>query len=470
MKPLTLAEILTATGGQTLAEARPYSVTGLSIDSRTVRSGDLFVAIQGEHHNGHDYVIESLQKGAMFAMVHDWEQFRNHESASQIIRVDQTRSALGRLAAYYRRQLPATVIAVTGSNGKTTTRNMIAHVLSGKMKGRCSHKSFNNDVGVPLTIFSAEATDDFLVVELGTNAPGEIAALAAMVNPGVAVITGISPAHLQGLGSLEGVAQEKLSLLRFLQKRGLAVLNIDSLPLLERLPTLTETRVVTVGFHEKSDLRITGFRQEPSGVRFTINRRFHVVLSMLGRHNCNHAAAAMAVGRRLGMDNADIIERLATFAPSEMRLQMLRFGSLTIINDCYNANPDSSSAALGVLDDLEVSGRRVAILGDMLELGEASRKYHEQLGERVAASRADVLLCVGDFSEIVCGSAHRTGGPPMLIQSRRNITELAEELEQWLQPNDTILIKGSRGMQLEKCLDKMKAIGEKMAAPVGSAP
>ena len=341
MKPLTLEETLTAINGRPLSEITPGTVTGVSIDSRTVAAGDLFFAIKGERFDGHDFVGDALERGAGWAVISDGRRFANSALRSRVISVDDTVTALGRLGAYHRWQVSADVIAVTGSNGKTTTKAMIAHVLSAQKRGRSALKSYNNHIGVPLTLLSSEADDEFLIVEVGTNRPGEIGQLGSLIAPDIGVITSVGAVHLEGLQDLDGVIAEKLSLLDRVRPGGLAVVNVDQPRVRDRLRSVSDLAIVSTGNDADADLRTERVSSNGDSISFSINGRFAVTMSIPGRHNAGNALAAFAVARRLGMSSEDIIRRLGTFELPEMRLQMQRRGQLTVINDCYNANPAS---------------------------------------------------------------------------------------------------------------------------------
>ncbi|MEP0842452.1 MAG: UDP-N-acetylmuramoyl-tripeptide--D-alanyl-D-alanine ligase, partial [Phycisphaerae bacterium] len=404
MKPLTLEEVITALQG---APDRPIPVASVSrvvTDSRAVRPGDLFVAVKGERFDGHDFVNEVFAGGALAAVVrNDFERVLPEGPAEVpdgvLVRVDDTTAALGRLALYYRRSViagPARVVAVTGSVGKTTVKEMIAHVLAGRWKGSASPKSYNNSIGVPLTLLGVEPSDSFVVCEVGMNAPGEIAALARLIEPELAVLTTVVECHLEKLGTLERVADEKLSLLRFLKPGGAVVVNYDCELLKRRLEKDREYRKikrVSFGQSAEADLRLTDLRplsesaagfspggavasrafhrpgdetetgeqsdkesgkaaQGGPGFAFTINDRFAYRLNVPGRHNVFNALAAIGVGRWFGMDHDEIAARLATFTLPAMRLQVEHIGRWTVINDAYNANPASLAAAVDVLLDM----------------------------------------------------------------------------------------------------------------------
>ncbi len=455
MKPLTLDKILTAIDGHIPSPANPCSIAGVSIDSRTTRTGDIFFAIRGDRFDGHDFVIEALSRGALYAVVSNAERFADDPLRARITTVDDTVAALGRLAAYHRQQISADVIAVTGSNGKTTTKAMIGHVLSANKEGRCALKSYNNNIGVPLTLLSANSADEFLVVEIGTNHPGEIGHLGSLVKPDIGVITAVAAAHLESLKNIEGVVNEKLALLDHIKKGGMAVVNIDQPMVRNRLRKVFTFNLVTTGLCQDADLRVADLRADGKSITFSINGRFDIHMTVPGQHNACNALVAYAVGRRLGITSEQIIERLANFELPEMRLQMHQYGSIMVINDCYNANPASMQAAIDVIDSMNTPGRRVAIVGDMRELGEHAQAMHEELGRIVAASGLDVLLTVGDYSGVVCDSARRARRRRIELHASNTVDELSERIHTLLKPKDTVLLKASRALKLEQLVENI---------------
>lgn len=488
MKPVTLEEVVSATEGTCDRSTLPGSITRVTTDSRDVKPGDLFFAIKGERFDGHLFVGEALASGAMAAVVrHDFQwtsPLMETPAAAKIppdailIRVDDTINALGRLGRYCRLQLleAVTVVAVTGSNGKTTTKSMIAHLLSGRWKGRASIKSFNNNIGVPLTLLSVEPSDEFVICEVGTNAPGEIAELANLVEPEVAVITGVSEAHLEGLGSLDKIADEKLSLLKFLRPGGCAVLNQDCEALtagLKRDRAFAKLKKVTFGVSADADLRLTGYQPvaEPGAdgriggsVEFTVNDRFKYRLGVLGRHNVSNAMAAIAVARRFGMDHDEIAGRLATFSLPPMRLEARRVGRLTLVNDAYNANPASMMAAVGVLSEMTSAKRRVLIVGDMRELGEQSERLHREVGEKIAAGDVQVVIAVGERAKLVAQTVKRASGGEKETHAFASTDLARKRLISYLRPDDAVLIKGSRALGLERLAEAIRVWAESAPA------
>lgn len=475
---MTLEEIVSATQGTCERSTLPGSVTRVTTDSRDVRPGDLFFAIRGERFDGHLFVGEAFASGATAAIVrHDfaWSSPLMETSAAAkippdaiLIRVEDTVTALGELGRYARLRLleALTVVAVTGSNGKTTTKSMIAHVLTGRWKGRASIKSFNNNIGVPLTLLSAEPSDEFVICEVGTNAPGEIAELARLVEPEIAVITGVSEAHLAGLGSLDAIADEKLSLLKSLRPNGCAIFNHDQPAIhagLKRDRSYVKIKKVTFGESAEADLRLTDYRpvtpadaRTVSAVEFVVNDRFRYRLNVPGRHNVFNALAAIAVARRFGMDHDEISARLATFELPAMRLEARRIGRLTLINDAYNANPASMAAAVDVLCETPATRRRVMIAGDMRELGEHSERLHREVGERLAGSAVDMLIGVGSEAKRIVQTVKKMAGDKIETHAF-GTTELARKrLLSYMRPDDVVMIKGSRALGLEKLAETLR--------------
>lgn len=491
---------------------------GAAIDSRAVKPGNVFFALKGEKTDGHKFVSQAAAAGAALILVDDVEAVgmtpaqigEAFGSNAAMLRVSDVGAALLRLATAYRRTLETTrVIAVGGSNGKTTTTRIIQTLLSRTLRGSASPKSFNNAIGVPLTILNAKRGDNYLVCEVGTNAPGEIAVLAAAVQPDIAVITSIGREHLEGLASLSGVAREEASLLTTLRPGGVAIVNADSPELAQALQSVanvssrgmpaassvpggvpggrsgTDRRagVVRFGVSNDADLRVTEIVELPlsagGGVRFCLNGRTWHSIPLLGRVNALNAAAAVGVARRLGLSDAEIDAGLAAVAPAEMRMQRSRVGvpggAIEVINDAYNANPDSMLAAIGVFSHLGrerasggAGGRRVVVLGDMLELGEQSAKLHREIGEALAAQRgADVAILVGETME---HAAAGIGGAGVEMRIER-LTTLddggVERVAAMLLPGDLVLLKGSRRMRLERVLTHLTAAVGGVNPPAG---
>ncbi|MBI4717219.1 MAG: UDP-N-acetylmuramoyl-tripeptide--D-alanyl-D-alanine ligase [Planctomycetes bacterium] len=452
--------------GGTAAGAATTLLRRVCIDSREVQPGDLFVAVPGARFDGHDFIEEAAARGAVVCVCRrQWWENRRAALPLPALVVEDTIRALGQLAAYYRRSVMSTgtvVVAVTGSNGKTTTKYMIDHVLKSVLPGRCSPKSFNNHIGVPLTLLSAERTDRYLVVEVGTNAPGEIAALAALASPDVGVVTSIGEAHLEGLGSLSGVAAEKCSLLDHVRPLGLAVVNVDRPEVLAPLARAIAARLVTVGFDPAAKLRVAKARAAVATMSFELDGRFHVELPMPGAHHATNAAAAFAVCRWFGLAPETIIERLRSFAPPEGRTRVLEFAGLTVIDDAYNANPASMAAAVASLRQA-APRRRVLVMGDMLELGADHAAFHERVVREALAADIEVLLAVGPHASAAARVCERFAGSTRLVLCE-DASAAGAVLLSLLSPGDVVWIKGSRAMRLDRVVEDLKAHREPKAA------
>ncbi len=450
MIPLTLDEIARAIDGLTSDDLTPMTVKGVSIDSRTCQPGDVFFALRGDRFDGHDFVPQAFERGALAAVVNR----ETNPDTGTLIRVTDTIGALAKLAAFHRKQRSMAVIAVTGSNGKTTTKEMINHVLSRHLRGRAATKSFNNAVGVPLTVLSAKPGDDYLVVEIGSNAPGEVATLAAIASPTIGVVTTVSEAHLQGLGSIEGVAAEKLSLFAHVRPGGLAVINADLSELGLAYSPRDDLTWIRFGTSESADVRATDIRTSLEATECVINGKHPLRLPLAGAHNALNAAAAFTVCRRLHIDAEDFTEALATFSPPPMRLALSRLGNLMLIDDSYNANPGSTQAAIDALRSVEAP-RRVFVAGDMLELGAETAKLHEKIGRLIAQAGIEVVVGVGDYAESVVSGASDSNASLTTLTYPDTATACGD-LPGRLQGTDAVLIKGSRRLGLDRLVERVR--------------
>ncbi|HLY09090.1 MAG TPA: UDP-N-acetylmuramoyl-tripeptide--D-alanyl-D-alanine ligase, partial [Planctomycetota bacterium] len=380
---MQLNQVARAVSGRPSRPLASETVTGVSTDTRSIRAGDLFFALRGATFDAHEFLAPAFEKGAVAAVVD-----RPVETGGLTITVGDTLQALGDLAAAYRMTLGARVVGVAGSNGKTTTKEMIAHVLGRDRRVVKAQGSFNNNVGVPITIFQADARTESLILEIGTNHPGEIASLGAVARPDIAVMVSIGAEHLEGLGSLDGVADEETALFDHLRSGGYAVIHDDP-RILSRLK-LPPEKFVTFGLTPRADLHPTwmqGMTFEVRGVVFSLN--------LLGEWNIQNALAAIAVAMLHGIPLEECARRLADVKPAKMRMERLDLAGVTIINDAYNSNPESASRAVREFSKFPSSGRRVAVIGDMGELGPTSETYHRELGRQLADSAVDVVVAVG---------------------------------------------------------------------------
>lgn len=429
---LHLSQIARAVAGSPDRPVDGERISGVSTDTRTLKPGDLFFALRGPNFDGHAFLGEAFRKGAVAAVVEEAA-----ESPKPLIRVTDTTAALGDLASAWRMTLAARVIAVTGSNGKTTTQSMIAHILAGTKSVVKPPGSFNNFVGLPLTLFSATTATDFIVLELGTNHPGEIARLAQIARPDVAVITSVGEAHLEGLGDLEAIADEKTSLLGHVRAGGYAVVHHDP-RILERVRLPLE-KVVTFGFSADADLRPASLQADP--LRFEV-RGVPFRLALLGEWNALNALAASAVAMLQGVPLGECARRLEDFRPPKMRMERLELGGISILNDAYNSNPVSARNALAEFARLEAP-RKVVVFGDMKELGSRSAALHRELGRRIAEARPDLVIAVGPECRALVPEV------PGAIHADR-VEELEARIPELLRAGDLVLLKGSRAVGLEK--------------------
>ena len=463
MMPTPLDEIRRAVHGRwmTAPAVEPVTIRQVGIDSRTAGAGDLFIAIRGERFDGHDFLAAAAKAGCAAAIVTAgtdiWPELAA-QLPGGVIGVDDTTVALGELAAMHRSRLAGQVIAVTGSVGKTTVKAMIHHILRRRWNGTVAPASFNNHVGVPLTLLAAGAGDDYVVCELGSSAPGEIAALTRIAKPDLAVITAVGPSHLEHLGSIERVAAEKAAILAHLAAgRGAAVVWADSEELTGSLRAY-DARLIRFGAADDADLRLADWFGDGLSQRFTVNGRTPVTLNLPGRHHALNALAAIAVAVRLGLEVADAAAALADFEAVAMRTQVQRFGDVTVINDAYNANPMSMAAALEVLV-AQTALRRVFVAGDMLELGEQSTQLHTQLGRRIARSSVGLLVAIGSQAEYIARAAAEANRTGLEVIHYPSADEAGRAVNTWLTAGDMVLVKASRAVGAE-CV--VEAIGRAM--------
>ncbi len=428
---------------------------GVSIDSRTIESGQLFFAIIGEQMDGHTFVERALANGGVGAIV-EREQDISLQTGQFLIKVANTTQALQNLAHYYRRKFDLKVVGVTGSVGKTTTKDMIAAVLSSKYSVLKTEGNLNNYYGLPLTLFRITPQHQVLVVEMGMSALKEIELLAKLAEPQYGVVTNVSYSHMEYLKTLENVAKAKQELIENLVGERIAVLNVDDQRVKE-MAALVE-HVVFFGL-TAGDYRLIRIQEDTDlvGLHLVVDikgqkRAFHIPIS--GEHNALNALAAIAIGRILGLDDREIQLGLDTFTPSKMRMNILKTSrGITVLNDAYNANPTSMKAALQVL--AKYTDRKIAILGDMLELGEFAGSAHYELGSLVAQNRIDLLLIKGDYREVVARGAKDSGFKVENIFTYSTNREISEHLITIAQPGDIVLVKGSRGMVMEEIVNDL---------------
>jgi UDP-N-acetylmuramoyl-tripeptide--D-alanyl-D-alanine ligase len=345
---------------------------------------------------------------------------------------------------------------VTGSNGKTTTKDMIYHVLRNFNSVTRSRKSFNNFIGVPLTIFDTDCTQDFCVVEMGTNASGEIRRLSEIIFPDFTVLTNISYTHLEGLGNIEGVANAKAEFIKNMAGKGILITNADD-DWCNWIANRFNGKVISFGFNKSADIKASNVKRNDSGFVFTVNDSFTVKLSVLGKHNVYNAMAAIAICNAVGISMENICDKFIDFKPPPMRMEKQVYGDIVVINDGYNSNPSSMSAALEELSQLTTPGRKLLVCGDMLELGDYAESMHREIGAKVAKADIDAMWTVGPFSRFIAEEAVANGMPEDRIRSCETSEEASSFIALQLKKDDTVLIKGSRGMKLENVVRRIES-------------
>ena len=454
MEPRPLSFVAAACAGE-LYLGDPQALTDrVCTDSRHVSPGDLFVAIAGEKFDGHEFLAEAGSKGiaAVLAARSQAGRVSSLPPAVGVILVQDPRLALGKLGARYRADFELPVVAVAGSNGKTTAKELLAAVLRQKFQTLWSEASFNNDIGVPLTLLKLERTHDAAVLEVGTNHPGELAPLVRMIQPRYGVITSIGREHLEFFGDLNGVAQEEGWLAELLPADGKLFINGDSewAPAIERR---TKARVISAGLRESNQWRAGNVRLDETGTTFQVfspladwNGEYR--LSLLGRHQVLNALLALAVGRELGVSPEDACRGLAESKPAKMRLQMWETNGVRVLDDAYNANADSMIAALETLRDLPCRGRRLAVLGDMAELGEHAAAAHREVGRFSAEIGLARLIAVGRFAPETARAARDAGLRDVTVFDE--VTDAAHAVTDLVERGDTVLLKASRATGLER--------------------
>lgn len=451
MEPLPLTTIAQFAGAGISAGKRDAIVSRISTDSRTLQPGDLFVPLRGENFDGHKFIDQAIAGGAVAALVAaDWSGPMPDKFA--LLRVGDTLRAYQQIAAAYRKTLKLKVIAITGSNGKTSTKDFVAAAFGRRFRVTKTEGNFNNHVGLPRTILEASAADEFGVWELGMNHPGEIAALAAIAAPDAAIITNIGNAHIEFMGSREAIAQEKGALAEAIGPHGYVVLNAND-PFSETIAARTRAKIIFAGI-EEGTLRATDIRQTAAGSEFTVLEGAHRCRAQLpvpGMHMVQNAMLAIGAARAFGLSIEECAAGLSSAPLTKARLQIREINGLQFIDDSYNANPDSMKAALRTLAELDTEGRRIAVLGHMSELGAESASGHREVGELAAKLNLDRLITVGDAARAIARAAESAGMAE--VSAVTAAKDAADFLMESASRGDLILIKGSRSARMERVLE-----------------
>jgi len=447
---ITLKDVLCATGG-ILKQGHASSFSGISTDSRHIKKGELFIPIIGDRFDGHKFIAAAVKKGASASLASRKIKVPGNIA---LISVKDTLKAFHQIARSYRERFKIPLIGVTGSSGKTTTKDMLASILSMSGKTLKTDENYNNEIGVPKTLLMLNNTYKYAVIEMAMQGLGEIRELARMSRPNIAVITNIGSAHMEHLKSLDNVAKAKSEILKFQGGKDVAILPADD-KYFDHLKKKSKGKVISFGIDSPADVKATTIRYEGDRASFVIvTRTYQIAVNfpLPGKHNIYDALAAAASAYALGIAPSKIKRGLEKFKLSSKRLNIIYSKNIRIIDDTYNANPDSMAASLSILENYPP--RRIAVLGDMFELGSIARKSHENIGKLAANLNIEELITVGNLSKFTAKSA-KSAGLSNVYMTRSN-TEALRILKKMIRQNDTVLVKGSRGMHLEEIVDRLK--------------
>ena len=454
-------DCLGVVGGKLLQGSAAKAFRGVSINSRTIEKEELFVCIQGENFDGHNFLGEAINKGAAGIILSDSVHLsRNMISGGNspfVIQSQNTLRALQDLAGYQRTRFPFQVVAVTGTNGKSTTKEMIASIIETKYKTLKTQGNLNNHIGLPLTLLARKPEHEVGVLEMGMSAAGEIKRLAEIAMPDIGVITNISAGHLDQLKTVKDVQAAKGELFDSINKEGTAIVNADD-PLVLELAKSLRVKKITYGIAQSSDVQASNIQNEgSSGFTFTakvFNQKISVKLSQIGYCNIYNALAALATGHSLGISGKDMSRGLENYQQIPQRNEQIHYEGVTLINDAYNANPQSMREALKTLSEFNTQGKRFLIIGDMLELGPLSESAHHELGQEIILSNVDHLVTVGPLASLVAESAKKNPRHPLQIGKFNTHAEAVSYLLRNVEKGDCLLIKGSRGTKMENIIQE----------------
>ncbi|MFC1624147.1 UDP-N-acetylmuramoyl-tripeptide--D-alanyl-D-alanine ligase [Candidatus Omnitrophota bacterium] len=453
---VTVKDTLIATKGRLLSGNENDILRGLSTDTRRLKAGELFVAIKGDRFDGHNFILDAVSKGAGGVLVQDGCITNSNFKVDDIsfISVSNSIKALGDIAHFHRSRFNIPIIGITGSNGKTTTKEMIGAILAKKFNILKSFGTENNHIGVPLTLMRLDSGHKMAVLEMGTNRLGEIRRLSAIANPTMAVITNVGPSHLQYLQDLDTVLKAKCEILEYLDgENAKVVLNADD-ELLSNLKT--KLKKIRFGLTKESDFYADKVDIEPDGINFRLNGKWEISMGLVGRHNVYNALGAIAASWDFGVSIDDIKEGLREFKVPNMRMEVKRIGDIKIINDSYNSNPLSMKKAIESLRDVTSKGRKILVAGDMLELGGLSGRFHHLVGRQAAESGIDLIVAVGRLAEHVAKGAHEAGMSQKKIMLYNVTKDACVAVANLIKKGDTILVKGSRAMKMEQIVKELE--------------
>lgn len=455
MIPIKLQDLARTMEGRIVRGDPLQLVLSISTDSRTLQPGDLYVPLQGERFDGHDFIWEAVSRGAM-GFLTSWSY--TQEDDLVIIQVRDCLAALQALARELRNRSSYRTVGLTGSTGKTSTKDFLKSILARRFKVWANPKSYNNEVGLPLTILAADSQDQILIAELGMRGEGQITQLCEIVRPDMGIVTRIGPVHLETLGSEDRIARAEGELVEAIPETGLVVLNRDD-RWFPYMAGKARGRVVSYGMDSEAEVRATDIELDqearPSFQLVSRDRRTVVKLEVIGEHNVANALAAAALADELGVSMEEIREGLQEAQLSGMRMEMVRVDGIRIINDAYNANPMSMKAALRTLSHMGKRARTIALLGDMLELGEKAVYYHREIGREVVEQKIDFLIAVGDLSKYIYEAALEAGLEQKRALLVDSLDDAAKEIKKILSSGDVLLIKASRAIGLERVLERI---------------
>ncbi|MBW6410908.1 UDP-N-acetylmuramoyl-tripeptide--D-alanyl-D-alanine ligase [Clostridium weizhouense] len=443
---LTLNEVIEASNGEILFKNCEGIFNKVSTDTRKIEKGSLFIALKGENFNGNDYVVEAIKKGASIVIVDEVKfDSKDLNNNGVVIKVGDTKVALGAIAKYYREKLGIKVVGITGSTGKTSTKDLVAAFLSGKYSVFKTKGNFNNEIGLPLMILELDSSYEVAVLEMGTNNFNEIHRLANIAMPDIATITNIGVSHIENLKTRENILKEKLSITDFFKENNPLVINNEN-DMLQKIKEDNRFKLEKIGYNEECEVYAKNIDLTEKTTSFDVvtksGESYRFTLNMVGKHNVLNALLGIQISRELGVTFEEMNDGLKNLQATSMRLEFIKKGDFTIINDCYNASPDSMKAALDVLKTYS-GKRKIAVLGDMGELGDHSKSSHKIVGE-YALEKADIILSTGKFKE-----DYKEGfGKDTLIFNSKN--ELIESLTRRIKKDDVILIKASRSAKFEE--------------------
>ncbi len=452
MESVSIEQLIASTRGNPLRIADgEEAITAVSTDSRTVVRGGVFWALCGEHQDGHNFVADAEARGAACCVVNRGQPIH---SSGPLVEVEDTLQALADFAGWYRLQRDALVVGVTGSVGKTTTREMIYATLNMGYDGIRSEKNFNNEIGLPLTLLQISRNHEFAVLELGARRIGDIRKLVEIAQPEIGVITAIAPCHLETFGSMAGILQGKGELFEALPKSGFAVLAGDD-EVTRSLAKRAACRVILVGQGSHNQVRATQVEMGINRLKFKVGGTTYEV-PVTGRHYLVSALAAIAVGREIGLETESLVRGLKSFVPIDSRCEVEQLGKWTLINDTYNSSPASMQAACQLLADWQTGQRRILVAGDMLELGNEADSYHQHVGTYAAQAKLDGVIAFGPHADQIAAGAAAAGFPKHGIATCHEMDTVFAIMDCWLGPETTVLIKGSRGMHMERVVEWMR--------------